>query len=283
MLNARSRTAAHRTLFNMAVLVLTVQAAGQVYQRLGGTTGGDLRLMAIPLAGMALTYFLVNTVPIAIAIALATQQSVWRIWKSEFASSAPSYLLGAAAAAVVIAVTERSGYWLTLLLTAAPLYLTYKMYRAGRESEARQGAILEAAHDAIITMDAQLNIREFNPAAEQMFGRRRTDVLGRSSGHARSGRRSIDSTGRSHAVHGDGRRPALGPAPRADGDSRRRRRISGRTDGRAGCAATAARSSPDSSATSPSGARSKSSSGNRRSSKRSGGLPAGSRTTSTTF
>ena len=179
MLNARSRPAVHRTLFNMAVLVLTVQAAGQVYQRLGGTTSGDLRLMVIPLTGMALTYFLVNTVPIAIAIALATQQSVWRIWKSEFASSAPSYLLGAVAAAVVIAVTERSGYWLTLLLTAAPLYLTYKMYRAGRESEARQGAILEAAHDAIITMDAHLNIREFNPAAEQMFGRRRTDVLGR--------------------------------------------------------------------------------------------------------
>ncbi len=164
--------------------------------------------MAIPLAGMALTYFFVNTVPIAIAIALTTKQSVWRIWKSEFASSAPSYLLGAAAAAVVIAVTERSGYWLTLLLTAAPLYLTYKMYRAGRESEARQGAILEAAHDAIITMDAQLNIREFNPAAEQMFGRRRTDVLGRNVDMLVPAGRSIDSTGRSHAVHGDGSRPA---------------------------------------------------------------------------
>jgi len=81
---------------------------------------------------------------------------------------------------VVIAVTETSGAWLTLLLTAAPLYLTYKMYRAGRESDARQGAILEAAHDAIITMDLNLNLREFNPAAEQMFGHRRTDVLGRS-------------------------------------------------------------------------------------------------------
>src|SRR3954463_8192056 len=31
ILNARTRTAAHRTLFNMAVLVLTVQASGQVY------------------------------------------------------------------------------------------------------------------------------------------------------------------------------------------------------------------------------------------------------------
>ena len=128
---------------------------------------------------MALTYFFVNTIPIALAIALTTNQSAWRIWKTDFASSAPSYLLGAVAAAVVIAVTQSSGYWLTLLLTAAPLYLTYKMYRAGVESEARQGAILEAAHDAIITMDQHLNIREFNPAAEQMFGHARLDILGR--------------------------------------------------------------------------------------------------------
>ena len=178
-LNARSQTAAHRTLFNMSVLVLTVQAAGQVYQRLGGTASGDLRVIAMPLAGMALTYYFLNTIPIAVAIALTTRQSAWRVWKSDFASSAPHYLLGAAAAAVVIAVTESSGYGLTLLLTAAPLYLTYKMYRAGLESEARQGAILEAAHDAIVTMDPNLNIREFNPAAEQMFGHRRTDILGR--------------------------------------------------------------------------------------------------------
>ena len=179
-LNARTGNPVHRTLFNMSCLVLTVQAAGQVFQRLGGTPNGDFTTMAVPLAGMAATYFLFNTVPIAIAIALTTRQNAWRIWRSDFASSAPSYLIGAAAAAVVIAVTERSGYWLTLLLTAAPLYLTYKMYRAGRESEARQGAILEAAHDAIITMDSNLNIREFNPAAEQMFGTRRSEILGRS-------------------------------------------------------------------------------------------------------
>jgi PAS domain S-box-containing protein len=178
-LNARAPAAAHRTLFNMAVLVLTVQAAGQVYWRLGGTSGGDLRAEALPLAATALTYFFVNTVPIAIAIALTTGQSAWRIWKTEFASSAPNYLLGAAAAAVTIAVTQIAGYWLTLLLTSAPFYLTYKMYRAGRESEARQGAILEAAPDGIITMDRHLDVREFNPAAEQMFGRRRIDMLGR--------------------------------------------------------------------------------------------------------
>ena len=178
-LNSRTPNPPFRTLFNMSILVLTVQAAGQVFQRLGGRPDAEPAALIMPLAGMALTYFFVNTVPIAMAIALTTDQSAWRIWKSDFASSAPSYLLGAAAAAVVIKVTETSGYWLTLLLAAAPLYLTYKMYIAGRETEARQGAILEAAHDAIVTMDHALNIREFNPAAEQMFGYARLDVLGR--------------------------------------------------------------------------------------------------------
>ncbi len=179
VLNARRGNPPHRTLFNMAILVLTVQAAGQVFQRLGGRANAELAALVVPLAGMALTYFLVNTIPIAIAIALTTQQSAWRIWRSDFASSAPSFLLGAATAAVVIKIGESSGYSLTLLLAIPVLYLTLKMYRAGVESEARQGAILEAAQDAIITMDGQLTIREFNPAAEQMFGYARLDILGR--------------------------------------------------------------------------------------------------------
>jgi len=171
---------AYRTLFNMAILVLTAQAAGQVYQRLGGTTSTtDIAGTIVPLTGMAFTYFFFNTAPIAIAIALSTNQSAWRIWKTEFAPSGPSYVLGALAAAIVLAVTESSGIWFAVLLLLAPLYLTYKVYRTGVESEAKQGAILEAANDAIITMDAQLAIREFNPAAEQMFGYRRLDILGR--------------------------------------------------------------------------------------------------------
>jgi PAS domain S-box-containing protein len=178
-LNTRSGNPLYRTLFNMACLVLTVQAAGQVFQRLGGTASADVTAMAVPAAGMAITYFLVNTVPIAIAIALTTNQSAWKVWKTDFASTVGNYLLGAAAALVVIAVTQSAGYWLTLLLAAAPLYLTYKVYRAGAETEARQGAILEAAHDAIITMDQRLRIREFNPAAEAMFGQQRTNMLGR--------------------------------------------------------------------------------------------------------
>ena len=178
-LNTKANNPPHRTLFNIACLVLTVQAAGQVFQRLGGTETADFGTLLLPAVGMALTYFVMNTVPIAIAIASTTDQRAWTVWKTDFAPNIGNYLLGALAAVVVIAVTQSAGYWLTLLLAAAPLYLTYKVYRAGAETEARQGAILEAAHDAIITMDQRLNIREFNPAAETMFGHERTNILGR--------------------------------------------------------------------------------------------------------
>src|SRR5206468_113747 len=74
-LNSRSPNPVFRTLFNMAILIVTAQAAGQVYLRLGGRPDADPSALIMPLAGMALTYFFVNTVPIAIAIALTTSQS----------------------------------------------------------------------------------------------------------------------------------------------------------------------------------------------------------------
>src|SRR5437762_11870369 len=57
--NSPTGNPVYRTLFNMACLVLTTQASGQVYQRLGGTAQIDLGSIAvlIPLAGLTLTYF----------------------------------------------------------------------------------------------------------------------------------------------------------------------------------------------------------------------------------
>ncbi len=74
-LNTQRTEPAYRTLFNMSVLVITVEASGQVYQRLGGTPTGEPAALIVPLAGMALTYFFLNTVPIAVAIALTTRQT----------------------------------------------------------------------------------------------------------------------------------------------------------------------------------------------------------------
>jgi PAS domain-containing protein len=47
------------------------------------------------------------------------------------------------------------------------------------ENQSRTRAILDTALDAIITMDAEGRVTEFNPAAQRMFGYGRDEVLGR--------------------------------------------------------------------------------------------------------
>ncbi|HEX6985602.1 MAG TPA: PAS domain S-box protein [Planctomycetaceae bacterium] len=51
-----------------------------------------------------------------------------------------------------------------------------------RGSEARKAAVLETALDAIVTIDAESRVVEFNPAAERMFGYRREEAVGRRIG-----------------------------------------------------------------------------------------------------
>jgi len=51
--------------------------------------------------------------------------------------------------------------------------------RAREENEARKTAILQAAHDSIVTMDHAGRVVEFNPAAERAFGYRAEEAIGR--------------------------------------------------------------------------------------------------------
>src|SRR3954470_3178680 len=126
-----TRTALFRTLFSMASLVLTVKAAGFLYTLLGGVTAtSELSLLTIPkpLVGAATTYFVFNTLLIATAIGLSTRQPIGRVWNENFLWSAPSYFVGAGAAAIAASVIDQGGYWWASLV-AAPLYLTYRTYK----------------------------------------------------------------------------------------------------------------------------------------------------------
>ena len=126
----KTRNPIYRTLYSMASLVLTVKAAGWTYSMLVGPPDMPFSIWSVarPLVGAATTYFLCNTAFIATAIALSTRQSIPRIWNENFLWSAPSYFVGAGAAAIAAWVIHRGGYWVASL-TAAPLYLTYRTYK----------------------------------------------------------------------------------------------------------------------------------------------------------
>ncbi|MGH6929517.1 MAG: PAS domain S-box protein, partial [Dongiaceae bacterium] len=51
--------------------------------------------------------------------------------------------------------------------------------QAMRASEAQKGAVIELALDAVIVIDSQGRVLEFNPAAERIFGFTRAEMLGR--------------------------------------------------------------------------------------------------------
>jgi diguanylate cyclase (GGDEF)-like protein/putative nucleotidyltransferase with HDIG domain len=132
----------YRTLFSMACLAITVQASGFAYESLGGVPGtlaDTVAGIARPLVGAATMYFIFNTCLIAIAVSLATKQGFVAVWNQNFLWSAPSYFVGAGAAAIATLAVMTSGVWLALL-AAAPLYLTYRTYKVylGRIDDERR-------------------------------------------------------------------------------------------------------------------------------------------------
>lgn len=81
------------------------------------------------------------------------------------------------------AVTQVLSQAKTVDEAAAPILQLLRESQLGdqlrRESAARTEAILEASLDAVITIDEQGRVVEFNPAAESIFGYRRRDVVAR--------------------------------------------------------------------------------------------------------
>jgi diguanylate cyclase (GGDEF)-like protein/putative nucleotidyltransferase with HDIG domain len=152
----KERNPAYRTLFSMGCLVITVQVAGTIYGVLGGRPGVlDIWTLPKPLVGAATAYFLINTAMVATAIALSTRQRVMKIWNENFLWSAPSYFVGAGAAALAVGVfSVVSVRWL-IPLAAAPLILTYRTYKVylGRIDD-EQRHVREMADLHLATIEA---------------------------------------------------------------------------------------------------------------------------------
>ena len=136
----KGRSPLHRTLFNIASLVVTVQGAGLAF-RLLAHAGPEIGLTAVarPLVGAATVYFLLNTGLIATAISLSSNERITTTWHTNFLWSAPSYFVGAGTAALALWLINHAGWWVAPL-TFAPVYLmfrTYQVYMGRVEDEQR--------------------------------------------------------------------------------------------------------------------------------------------------
>jgi putative nucleotidyltransferase with HDIG domain len=118
------RRPAVRVLHNAAIYVLGAFAAAGVYELAGGRIG----LVRFPhsagaLAACGLTFFLVNSACVSLAIGLTEGPSPWRIWQRNFQNGILHHLSFVALGTLTAVVWSTSGAW-GLVLVALPVLVS---------------------------------------------------------------------------------------------------------------------------------------------------------------
>ncbi|BCS34227.1 hypothetical protein TBR22_A34560 [Luteitalea sp. TBR-22] len=202
--HSKTRSPVWRHMFNSAMLVLSVGAAGSTFLLLGGHLGQlDQALDIGPLIGATAAYFLTNSLIVSTAVAVSTGQGLWRCWHDNFLWTAPGYFLTAAVVSLATLVTKYQRWDLVLfvLIPVGFIYHSYKVYfgrlheeqkrvqaMADLEASAREdlaaekerlAVTLRSIGDAVITTDLQGRVTMLNVVAEQLTGRTQDKAVGK--------------------------------------------------------------------------------------------------------
>ncbi len=122
----------HKTAFNAAAFAGTVLVAGRVYELLGGVTGEALAFpqSLLPILGMGLAYFALNTLIVSTVIALSERRRVWHIWQVNYVWTI-FHMVASLPFGAALAVAFRAlGVW-GVVLFVMPLLLarySFKLY-----------------------------------------------------------------------------------------------------------------------------------------------------------
>jgi diguanylate cyclase (GGDEF)-like protein/putative nucleotidyltransferase with HDIG domain len=111
----------------------------------------------------ALVFFLANTLPVSVVIALTENKTARKVWSECYFWSFPYYLVGAAAVGLVGIINRRAG-WQTSLLVLPLIYWVYRSYRLylGRLEAEKERVEVEKKHVEEI---ASLNMRTIEALA----------------------------------------------------------------------------------------------------------------------
>ena len=138
-LRRREAAPLFQALFSMGALALTVQASGLTYSLLGGQPGLPLATFHFEaLIAASAVFFIVNSVLVAMAVALSTGQSTARVWTASYLWSWPGHLVGFGLAVGAAFGIGRSGLWL-IPFSIVSLALTYRELQGVRHALHRLG------------------------------------------------------------------------------------------------------------------------------------------------
>jgi diguanylate cyclase (GGDEF)-like protein/putative nucleotidyltransferase with HDIG domain len=124
--NSKCRFRLERTLFNTTCISLAVLAANWVFHQRWFLAGQDGELLRLTLAGVS--YFVVNTLPVSVVIALTEKRNIGDVWKGVFSWTFCYFLVGVSVAEIVHKTTQWLG-WAFTLAFLPPLYLIYRSVR----------------------------------------------------------------------------------------------------------------------------------------------------------
>jgi len=145
-----ARRPLHRVLFNICVFVITIMAAGLVFQLLGGPQATSLLDLMLPLGACGLVYFVVNTGTVSVVIGLSQGEHPWRVWQLTYVWTLihlVAFVPLGALIVVVFNVVGLPGVALFLLPLLLARY-TFKLYTDMRQEHFDTVRALAEAIDA---------------------------------------------------------------------------------------------------------------------------------------
>jgi diguanylate cyclase (GGDEF)-like protein/putative nucleotidyltransferase with HDIG domain len=159
--HARNRLDPVKILFNVFGMMANASALCYVsYHWLDTRVGNNKPIL---LMMVALVFFVANTLPISVVIAMTESKSSRKVWSECYFWSFPYYLVGAAAVGLVGIINQRAG-WQTSLLVLPVIYWVYRSYRLylGRLEAEKERVEIEKRH---VEQIASLNMRTIEALA----------------------------------------------------------------------------------------------------------------------
>jgi diguanylate cyclase (GGDEF)-like protein/putative nucleotidyltransferase with HDIG domain len=158
---ARKRPDPVKVLFNVLGMMANASALCYWSYHWLDTKVGNNKPILLMVA--ALVFFLANTLPISVVIALTENKTSRKVWSECYFWSFPYYLVGAAAVGLVGIVNDRTG-WQTSLLVLPLIYWVYRSYRLylGRLEAEKRRVEVEKRH---VDQIASLNMRTIEALA----------------------------------------------------------------------------------------------------------------------
>ena len=171
------RAHGYQIAFNVSAVALSSLASGLVLygfgfysehraivDLFGPATQGVLSRVLLAVALSTVTYWMVNTVLIAVVIALTSGQSPIGIWRTNFLWMGPGYFAGASCAVVVNALRPlATSHPITIFAIAivgssmpVVIFMVYKSYNDRLEDQERHFEALSKSHEELEAANAEL-------------------------------------------------------------------------------------------------------------------------------